>query len=120
MLDIKLLVEDRPRAMERMAARGLSEAQVLAAGDPWALDAGRRKILQRVEELRHRQRVCGEEIARRGKAREDASDLKAEMKGVSDEIKQLEARLQETEGRLRDVLLQLPNLPAPDVPMGPD
>lgn len=120
MLDIKLLVEDRPRAMERMASRGLSEAQVLAAGDPWALDAERRKILQRVEELRHRQRVCGEEIARRGKAREDAADLKADMKGVSDEIKQLEARLQETEGRLRDVLLQLPNLPAPDVPVGPD
>jgi seryl-tRNA synthetase len=120
MLDIKLLVEDRPRVMERMAARGLTEEQVLAAGDPWALDADRRRILQRVEELRHRQRVCGEEIARRGKAREDAADLKAEMKGVSDEIKQLEARLQETEPRLRDVLLQLPNLPAPDVPVGRD
>jgi seryl-tRNA synthetase len=120
MLDLRLLVEDRALAMERMAARGLSEEQVLAAGDPWALDAERRKLLQRVEELRHRQRVVGEEIARRGKARENASDLKAEMKGVADEIKQLEGRLQDTEARLRDALLQLPNLPAPDVPVGQD
>jgi seryl-tRNA synthetase len=120
MLDLRLLVEDRARVMERMAARGLGEEQVLAAGDPWALDAERRKLLQRVEELRHRQRVVGEEIARRGKAREDATDLKTEMKGVAGEIKQLEARLQETEARLRDVLLQLPNLPAPDVPVGKD
>ena len=120
MLDLKLLVEDRARAVERMAARGLREEQLLAAGDPWALDAERRQRLQRVEELRHRQRVVGEEIARRGKAREDAADLKAEMKGVAGEIKQLETQLQETEARLRDVLLQLPNLPAAEVPIGAD
>jgi seryl-tRNA synthetase len=119
-LDLKLLVEDRARVLERMAARGMSEAQVVAAGDPWALDAERRRLLQRVEELRHRQRLVGEEIARRGKAREDATDLKAEMKGVSDEIKALETQLQDTETRLRDVLLQLPNLPAPEVPVGKD
>jgi seryl-tRNA synthetase len=119
-LDLKLLVEDRARALERMAARGLREEQLLAAGDPWALDAERRQRLQRVEELRHRQRVVGEEIARRGKAREDATDLKAEMKGVATEIKQLETQLQETEALLREVLLQLPNLPAAEVPIGAD
>ena len=120
MLDVKLLVEEKARVLERMAARGLTEAQVIAAGDPWALDAERRRVLQRVEELRHRQRVVGEEIARRGKAREDATDLKTEMKGVADEIKVLEAQLQEAETRLRDALLQLPNLPAPEVPVGKD
>jgi seryl-tRNA synthetase len=119
-LDVKLLVEERARVVERMAARGLGEEQLVAGGDPWALDAERRRLLQRVEELRHRQRVVGEEIARRGKAREDAADLKAEMKGVAGEIKQLETALQETEALLRDVLLQLPNLPAPEVPVGPD
>jgi seryl-tRNA synthetase len=73
-----------------------------------------------VEQLRHRQRLAGEEIARRGKAKEDASALKAEMKGVSDEIKQLEARLVEVEARLRDVMLLLPNVPDPSVPLGRD
>jgi seryl-tRNA synthetase len=64
--------------------------------------------------------VCGEEIARLGKAKQDASALKAEMKGVSDEIKTLESRLSELEGSLRQFLLVLPNLPDDSVPVGAD
>src|SRR6185503_8149699 len=87
---------------------------------PWELDAERRRLLQRVEQLRHRQRVAGEEIARRGRAREDAAELKTEMKGVADEIKDLEARLQDVQQRLEQTLLLLPNVPDPSVPVGPD
>ena len=58
-----------------------------AAGDPWAKDAERRAVLGEVEQLRHRQRLAGEEIARRGRAKEDTSALKAEMKDVSDRIR---------------------------------
>jgi seryl-tRNA synthetase len=119
-LDLRFVVENRERVREMLRLRGLDVDQVLAAGDPWALDADRRSLLQRVEQLRHRQRVAGEEIARRGKAREDASDLKAEMKGVADEIKELEGRLQGVQARLEQVLLLLPNVPDPSVPVGPD
>lgn len=120
MLDLRFVVENRERVLETLRQRGLSVEQVLAEGDPWALDAERRSLLQRVEQLRHRQRVAGEEIARRGKAREDASDLKAEMKGVAEEIKELEARLQDVRARLDHVLLLLPNVPDPSVPVGTD
>ena len=92
----------------------------LSQGDPWALDAERRALLQKVEQLRHRQRVCGEEIARRGRAREDAGELKADMKGVSDEIKGLETRLAEVEEAIRQALLVIPNVPDPSVPRGRD
>ena len=120
MLDLRFVVENRERVLETLRQRGLSVEQVLAQGDPWALDAERRSLLQRVEQLRHRQRLAGEEIARRGKAREDASDLKAEMKGVAQEIKDLEARLQDVQARLDHVLLLLPNVPDPSVPVGAD
>ena len=120
MLDLRYVVENRERVLEMLRLRGLSVDPVLAHGDPWALDAERRSLLQRVEQLRHRQRVAGEEIARRGKAREDASDLKTEMKGVADEIKELEGRLQGVQARLEQVLLLLPNVPDPSVPVGPD
>jgi len=73
-----------------------------------------------VEQLRHRQRLAGEEIARRGRAGEDAAVLKAEMKGVAEEIKELEARLQDVQARLDHVLLLLPNVPDPSVPVGAD
>jgi seryl-tRNA synthetase len=119
-LDLRFVVENRERVREMLRLRGLDVDQVLAAGDPWALDADRRSLLQRVEQLRHRQRVAGEEIARRGKAREDASALKAEMKGVAEEIKELETRLQDVQARLDQVLLLLPNVPDPSVPVGAD
>src|SRR2546428_3544473 len=119
-LDLRFVVENRERVLEMLRQRGLSVDQVLAQGDPWALDEERRSLIQRVEQLRHRQRLAGEEIARRGKAGQDAADLKAEMKGVADEIKQLEARLQDVQARLDHVLLLLPKLPHPSAPVGAD
>jgi seryl-tRNA synthetase len=118
MLDLKFVAENREAVTERLQARG----QALETGDAdlWAMDGERRALLTKVEALRHRQRVCGEEIARLSKAKEDASTLKAEMKGVADEIKSLETALEATESALRGLLLTLPNLPDPGVPIGRD
>src|SRR5262245_51289019 len=108
-----------------LADRGQSLDQVrawpgLAGVDPWALDAERRAAIQKVEQLRHRQRVVGEEIARRGRAREDASELKAEMKGVAEEIKAGDEGLREIEEKIRQFLLVVPNVPDASVPVGED
>jgi len=119
-LDLRWVVDNRERVLETLRQRGLDAEQIFAQGDPWDLDAERRRLLQRVEQLRHRQRVAGEEIARRGKAREDASELKAEMKGVADEIKELDVKLQDVQARLEQIMLLLPNVPAPSVPVGAD
>jgi seryl-tRNA synthetase len=117
-LDLKFVVESRERIVEMLARRG--QALDPAQEGLWALDAERRQALQRVEGLRHRQRLVGEDIARRGRAGEDTSAVKAEMKGVAEEIKSLEARLQEIDERLRGVLLTLPNVPDDSVPVGAD
>jgi seryl-tRNA synthetase len=124
-LDPRFLFENRDAVVQMLERRGQSLDDLLAfAGleqaDPWALDAERRASLQKVEGLRHRQRVAGEEIARLGKARQDASTLKAEMKGVAEEIKALEARLAELEEKLRGFQLVVPNLPDASVPLGRD
>jgi seryl-tRNA synthetase len=121
MLDLKLVVEQRERVVEALRTRGLDlQSPNAGAGDPWALDEERRRLLQKVEKLRHRQRVCGEEIARQSRGGGDASALKLEMKGVAEEIRGIEPRLQEVEAGIRDALLAIPNLPAEDVPVGPD
>ncbi len=116
MLDRRFVVENRDTVLEMLGHRG----QAQALGDPWAFDARRRELLQRVEGLRHRQRVVGEDIARRQKAGENASGLKAEMKGVADEVKALEAELQQVETALDALLLTIPNLPDASVPVGSD
>jgi len=125
MLDLKFVVENREAVLAMLASRGqaLEDVQAfpgLAGVDPWALDAERRSLIQEVEGLRHRQRVTGEEIARRGKAKQDASDLKTEMKGVADRIKQGDARLEEVKGALERFLLVVPNVPDASVPVGKD
>ena len=103
MLDLKFVVENRDTVLGALAARGQGLATIqafpgLAGVDPWALDGERRALILETEALRHQQRSVGEEIARRGKAKQDASELKAEMKGVADRIKQGEARLEEVKG----------------------
>jgi seryl-tRNA synthetase len=125
MLDLKFVVENREAVLAMLAGRGQSLEDVqsfpgLAGVDPWALDTERRALIQEVEGLRHRQRVAGEEIARRGKAKEDASELKAEMKGVADRIKQGEARLEEVKAAIERFLLVVPNVPDASVPVGTD
>jgi seryl-tRNA synthetase len=125
MLDLKYVVENRDQVLSMLAARGQSLEQIkawpgLAGTDPWALDGERRALIQEVEQLRHQQRKVGEEIARRAKAREDASQLKAEMKVVAERVKTGDARRQEVEDHIRRFLLVVPNVPDEDVPVGPD
>ena len=116
MLDLKFVVEHRDVVLERLATRGLRFEE----SSLWQDDTERRQLLQQVEGLRHQQRKVGEEIAARGRAKEDNSSLKAEMKGVADEIKALEVRLTQTENRIRECLLNVPNLPDSSVPVGRD
>jgi seryl-tRNA synthetase len=117
-LDLKYVVESRERIVELLARRG--QALEPAQEGLWTLDAERRQALQRVESLRHRQRLVGEDIAKRSRAGEDTSTLKAEMKGVAEEIKSLEVRLQQIEEAVRAALLTLPNAPDESVPVGKD
>jgi seryl-tRNA synthetase len=125
MLDLKFVVENRDAVLGALAARGQGLATIqafpgLEGVDPWALDGERRGLIQETEQLRHRQRSVGEEIARRGKAKEDASELKSEMKGVAERIKQGEARLEQVKSAIERFLLVVPNLPDASVPVGKD
>jgi len=125
MLDLKFVVDNREAVLGALAARGQDLAAIqafpgLEGVDPWALDGERRALIQETEKLRHRQKSAGEEIARRGKAKQDASELKAEMKGVAERIKQGEGRLEEVKSALERFLLVVPNLPDASVPVGSD
>jgi seryl-tRNA synthetase len=119
-LDLRWVVENREPVQEMLRRRAQDPEKIWAGVDPWALDVERRKNIQAVDELRHKQRVVGEEIAQRGRAKEDTSALKAEMKLVADEIKRLESVLQDVETRLRQALLVVPNVPDASVPVGRD
>ena len=118
MLDLRYVADHKDAIVAMLRDRGEDPAKVFVEADPWELDSRRREVIQQVEGLRHRQRLAGEEIARRGKAKEDSSDLKADMKAVSDDIKAKDTELADIERRLNDLMLVLPNIPDASVPRG--
>jgi seryl-tRNA synthetase len=115
MLDINL-IRDRPdtvkAAMHDLGAEAPID-QILA------LDIRRRELLTEVESLRARRNFVSKEIGRT-KEKEARRAKIEEMRGVGDRIKRLEADLKIAESDLYDAMLQVPNLPGPGVPVGPD
>ena len=118
MLELRYLADNKEVILTMIRDRGDDPVKVFADADPWELDGRRRAIIQKVETLKHQKRLAGEEIARRGKAKEDATALKAEMKTVSDDIKAMDADLAAIESKLGDLMLVLPNIPDVSVPRG--
>ncbi len=82
------------------------------------LDRERRERITAAERLKAERNKASEEIARRKKAGEDAGNLIAEMKRVSDQIKQADERITQLDERLREFMLIVPNLPHSSVPVG--
>jgi len=117
-LELRYVADNKEAILAMLKDRGEDPGKVFAEADPWDLDAKRRETIQKVEGLRHKQRLAGEEIARRGKAKEDTAPLKAEMKTVSDDIKAFDAELAAIETKLNDLMLVLPNIPDIGVPRG--
>lgn len=116
MLDPAFVRDHLDVVRERLAARGTrmdAELEALAA-----LDAERRTLIPKVEELKRQQNASGEDVARAKKAGEDVSHLFAANKARGAEIKALEADLDGIESRRRAILLTIPNLPHETVPRG--
>jgi len=123
-LDLKWVTANRESVEKLLADRGSELSDLKAWGvddpDPWKLDERRRSLIAEVDELRHRQKEVGREIAQRGKAKQDASDLKSKMKEVSSRVKGLDDELHAVKAKIRDILLLIPNQPSVDVPVGKD
>lgn len=117
MLDIKRIREEFESVKKSVESRGQGDYgidQILE------LDKKRRAVLAKVEQMKNQQSIASREIPKLKKAGEDASGLMKEMKALSGEIKTLDAEVSEIEAELRKVILNIPNTPHPDVPIGAD
>ena len=82
------------------------------------IDEQRRKIIQEVEKLKNFRNVVTKEIADLKKSGANADDKIAEMKGVSDKIKELDEDLRKTEEELNLIVTRIPNMAHETVPVG--
>src|SRR5712692_471031 len=114
MHDLEYFRQNLPRFEEMARQRGIE----LNLDDFAALDRDRRQLITSVEALKASRNKASDEIARVKKAGQDASSVIAEMKSVSDRIRDDDQRIAEFDTRLRDFLLTIPNLPHASVPHG--
>jgi seryl-tRNA synthetase len=117
MLDLKLIRNETASVKERLAGRGVAPEDIDAI---LALDVKRRELLVEAEELKARRNTVSDEIGAKKRAKEDASDVIAEMQTVSERIKGLDEEIASVDAELLDRQLHLPNLPNPSIPVGPD
>jgi len=85
-----------------------------------ALDAQRRELLRKVEDLRSEHNAASKSIAPKKKAGEDLTATFKLLGELSDHIKSLEAEMAEIQARLDPLLLSVPNCPADTAPPGDD
>jgi len=83
-----------------------------------ALDRDRRTSIQAVEERKAARNAVTQEVARRKKAKENADDLVAQSRALGEEISRLESELATSESDLERIMLEIPNIPLPEVPNG--
>jgi|SRR5579871_2049102 len=82
------------------------------------LDKERRELITENEQRKAQRNKASDEIARLKKEKQNADGILAEMKQISEKIKQTDERIAELDARQRDLLLTLPNIPHSSVPVG--
>ena len=112
MLDLKAIREDPDTYRAGLARRGAGDR----VDEVLRLDEERRKLTTRVEELRGEQNRASKAIG--AASAEERPQLIAEVKKVSDELEELEPRLEVASDQLDAILAELPNLAFDDVPQG--
>ncbi|MCK8824516.1 serine--tRNA ligase [Fuchsiella alkaliacetigena] len=83
-------------------------------------DQKRRDTLYEVEQLKHRRNEASDKIGELKRKGEDASEIISEMQEVSAQIKEMDEEVRECEEKIEEILLQIPNIPHPEAPLGTD
>jgi len=83
-----------------------------------ALDKERREFITTNEQRKAQRNKASDEIARLKKEKKNADAIIAEMKQLSDLIKQTDEKVTELDERQREMLLAMPNIPHASVPTG--
>ena len=121
MLDIKWIRENQEAFVTGLTDRGVDDPQGTLA-QILSLDEQRRETIQKLQERQARRNAVSKEIgqAKAGGNDDWAETLKEEVAQLKTAIQEGEDKEREDEKAFRDLLAAIPNIPAADVPVGPD
>ena len=117
MIDIKKLRDEFDKTAAELARRGVEKERLEKARD---LDAKRRALVGETETLKAKRNAASKEIGKIAKEGGDIAAAKEEMRKVGDRIAEIDKELAQVEVDLRETLLMIPNIPAPEIPTGMD
>ncbi len=107
MLDLKFIRENEDLVREAVKKR----QDTAPLDEILELDSERRQKILELEDLRHTRKEVSRE--KRKETAEEGRDLRIIIKGLEEEVRNLDTQLEE-------LLLQVPNVPHPSVPSGKD
>ncbi|WP_155594104.1 serine--tRNA ligase [Lysinibacillus cavernae] len=115
MLDIKRVRDNFAEIKEMLLTRNEDLGNL---DDFENLDAKRRELIAKTEELKAERNKVSEQISIMKRNKENADEVIARMRQVGDEIKELDVQLNDVEERFKDMMMRLPNIPHESVPVG--
>lgn len=118
MLQVHFIRQNAELVKERLALKNFRQPGLV--DDILQLDESRKKLQTRFDETQARVNSTSKEIGQlmgQGK-KDEAEGRKKEVAELKATLEPISAELAETEKKLQDMLVQLPNLPSPLVPPG--
>ena len=116
MLDIKILRTEPDRIREALKNRN-SDLDITPAIE---LDIKRRALLTDAEQKKAKQNEITKQIPAMKKEGKNTDEIFAQMRELSDEIKEDDAEISKIDEELRNFMLRIPNIPNAEVPVGAD
>ena len=121
MIDINL-IRTNPELVKENIRKKFQDHKLPLVDKALELDAKRRALIAEGDALRAARNTLSKQVGmlmKEGK-REEAEQVKAQVKADADRLLAIEGESAETEAELKKAMMTIPNIIAPDVPLGKD
>lgn len=121
MLDMKFLREN-PEIVKENIKKKFQDHKIELVDKVIAMDKENRSLKQRGDELRSKRNAMSKEIGglmAKG-LKDEANAIKAKVQAMADEMKETEVKETELAEKIKEMMMQIPNIIHPTVPVGKD
>lgn len=121
MLDMKFLREN-PELVKENIKKKFQDKKLPLVDEVIELDKENRTLKQRGDDLRSQRNTLSKQIGglmAKGQ-RDEAEAVKAQVQAMADEMKETEVKEAEVSAKIKDIMMQIPNMIDASVPVGKD
>ena len=116
MIDLEHLKENIDIYKKGLSAKGCDIDLVKLLN----MNAEKNSLQNKLDDLKNKKNILSKTIGNQASSGKNFDDLKTESESLNVEIDQLQKEFEESKSNLDSLLLQIPNLPDEDVPVGND